>query len=68
MYAAWTMALGIGSFGDLSSEFSDQLPDHLQQVKRFRNLGGSLQVLELVCIKFLLLSWRCPQSRERHLL
>ena len=34
-------------FWRLSSEFSDQLPDHVQQVKRFRNLGGSLQLLEL---------------------
>ena len=34
-------------FWRLSSEFSDQLPDHVQQVKRFRNLGGSLEILEL---------------------
>ena len=47
MYAALTMALGIGSFGDCRSKFSDQLPDHVQQVKRFSNLGGSLQLLEL---------------------
>ena len=31
----------------LSSKHSDQLPDHVQQVDRFRNLGGSLQLLEL---------------------
>ena len=31
----------------LSSKFSDQLPDHVQQVKRFCNLCGSFQFLEL---------------------
>ena len=34
-------------FWSLSSEFSDQLPDHIQQQKRFCNLGGSLHFLEL---------------------
>ena len=47
MYAALTMALGIGSFWRLSGKLSDQLPDHVQQVERFRNLGGPLQLLEL---------------------
>ena len=46
----------IGSFDDgaghrffwrLSSKLSDHLPDHVQQVKSFFNLGGSLQFLEL---------------------
>ena len=34
-------------FWRLSSKLSDQLPDHVQQVERFRNLGGPLQLLEL---------------------
>ena len=34
-------------FWRLSSKFSDQLPDHVQQMKRFHNLGWSLQLLEL---------------------
>ena len=34
-------------FWRLSSKFSHQLPDHVQQVKRFCNLGRSLQFLEL---------------------
>ena len=34
-------------FWRLSSKLSDQLPDHVQQVERFRNLGGSLQLLKL---------------------
>ena len=34
-------------FWRLSSKLSDQLPDHVQQVKRFCNLGGSLRFLEL---------------------
>ena len=34
-------------FWRLSSEFCVQLPDHVQHVKRLRNLGGSLQLLEL---------------------
>ena len=42
MCAALTMAVGIGSF-----KLSDQLPDHVQQVDKFRNLGGSLHLLEL---------------------
>ena len=34
-------------FWRLSSKFSDQLPDHVQQAKRFCNLGRSLEFLEL---------------------
>ena len=34
-------------FWRLSSKFSDQLPDHVQQVKRFCNPVRSLQFLEL---------------------
>ena len=47
MYAALTIALGIRFFWRLSSKLSDQLPDHVQQVERFGNLGGSLQLLKL---------------------
>ena len=34
-------------FGRLSSKFSDQLPDHIEQVKRLCNLGRSLRFMEL---------------------
>ena len=34
-------------FWRLSSKSSDQLPDHIQQMKRLCNLGRSLQILEL---------------------
>ena len=35
-------------FWRLLSKLSDQLPDKVQQVERFRNLGGSLQLLEMI--------------------
>ena len=41
------MALGIGSFGDCRANSLTNLPDHIKQVKRFCNLGKSLQFLEL---------------------
>ena len=40
-------AAGHRFFWRLSSNLFDQLPDHVQQVERFRNLGGSLQLLDL---------------------
>ena len=45
-----SLTRALGSFGRLSSKFSDQLPDHIQQVKRLCNLGRSLQFLELIGI------------------
>ena len=86
MNAALTMALGIGSFGDCRANSLTNFLITFQQVERFRNLGGSLQLLKLTDnggralhippvepvgesgTMHHLLSWRCPQSRERYLL